>query len=287
MIASPGTARLCAHRQGPVPTVCLSFGERREMDGYALTLFPAGHCLGSAQVLVEYGGERLVYTGDFKLRSSRTSESPVVVPCDTLVMEVTFGEPIYRFPEEEHVVDDICAEIDAAFAAGEVPVVLGYALGKSQEALALLVDRGYDVAVHASILQVVDIYRELGTVFAGPGSFAPLVPGEIEGKVLLIPPGGRGRTSFDSLDRKRTLYLSGWGMNPAARNWYGADRVIPLSDHAGYDDLLRYAQESGARRVITVHGSADFSRVLRRDLGIEACHLDAKSPEATTQLSLF
>jgi Cft2 family RNA processing exonuclease len=257
------------------------------MDGYDVTLHPAGHCLGSAQLLVERAGERLVYTGDFKLRPSRTSETPVVVPCDTLIMEVTFGEPIYRFPAEEEVAAMLCGEIDEAFAAGEVPVVIGYALGKGQEALALLVERGYRVAVERSILQVAEIYSELGVAFVGPGSYGPLGQGPYEGMVLLVSPSALRRGPVRDLARTRTLYLSGWGMSASAQYRYGVDRVVPFSDHAGYDELLRYVEESGARRVVTVYGRPDFSRTISRELGVEACHLDDRSPTTAAQMGLF
>jgi len=287
LIATPATARLCAHRQGVVPTLQIPFGEPRRLDGYTLTLFPAGHCLGSAQALVEYEGERLVYTGDFKLRPSRTSEPPAILRCDTLVMEATFGDPLYHFPPEGEVVGELCREIDEALALGEVPVVLGYELGKSQEALALLVERGYTVAVHPAIFRIAEIYREFGVAFDGPGAYEAYESGSLEGKVLLAIPGARNQAIVRDLARKRTLYLSGWGMNESARYRYGADRVIALSDHAGYDDLLRYAAESGARRVVTVYGRPDFSKALGRELGVESCHLDATNPVAFAQLRLF
>jgi Cft2 family RNA processing exonuclease len=287
MIATPATARLAAHRQGAVPTLTLPFGERRELDGYAITLFPAGHCLGSAQALVECRGERIVYTGDFKLRPSRTSEPPVVVPCDTLIMEVTFGEPRYVFPPEAEVTDMLCAEIDGAFAVGEVPIVYGYTLGKSQEALALLVERGYQVAVHASILAIVDIYRDLGVSFDGPGSYERLSAKTVVGRVVLAPPNAKRHSPLAALERTRGIYLSGWAMHPSATYRFGTDRAVPLSDHAGYDDLLRYAADSGARRVITVHGTAKFAQTLERQLGVETCHLDRTCTTAATQMGLF
>jgi Cft2 family RNA processing exonuclease len=287
MIASPATARLAAHRQGAVPTLTIPFGERRDLGGYHATLFPAGHVLGSAQLLVERDGERLVYTGDFKLRASRTSEPPVVVPCETLVMEATFGEPVYRFPDDEEVAADLCREIDDALAAGQTPVVIGYALGKGQEALALLVERGYRVAVDRPILEIAAIYSELGVAFAGPGAYGPLGDGSLDGAVLLVSPGTLRRAPVRDLARKRTLYLSGWGMSASARYRYGVDRVVPFSDHAGYDELLRYVAQSGARRVVTVYGRPDFSRTVARELGVEACHLDEKNTTAVTQMALF
>jgi Cft2 family RNA processing exonuclease len=287
MIASPATARLAAARQGAVPTLATPFGERRDMGAYAMTLFPAGHCLGSAQALVEREGERLVYTGDFKLRASRTSEPPVVVPCDTLVMEVTFGHPTYRFPSPEEVADRLTAQIDEAFDAGEVPVVLGYELGKAQEALALLVERGYEVAVHSGVMRLVEVYREFGVAFDGPGSYARYERGKLDGKVFLAPPGARKQPMIAALPRKRTIFLTGWGMSASGRFRYGVDAVVPFSDHADYDELLRYVAESGARRVVTLYGDDAFCKAIGRELGVEACHLDRVQSVAATQMPLF
>jgi Cft2 family RNA processing exonuclease len=288
VIATHATSRLCGHRQGARPTLALPFGEPRDMGGYTLTLHPAGHCLGSAQALVEYRGERLVYTGDFKLRESRTSEPPVVLECDTLVMDVTFGEPPYLFPSLDEVTGMLCDEIETARAEGAVPVVVGYSLGKGQEALALLVERGYDVAVHPTTHAVVEIYRECGVRFEGPGSFGRLASGEAIGdRVLLVPPGALKQPLVRNLARKRTIYLTGWAMGGAARYRYGVDAIVPLSDHAGYDDLLRYVEQSGARRVVTLYGSPNFAKTLRREAGIEACHMGRGATVAATQMTLF
>ena len=287
IVATPGTARLCRHRMGPRPTLTIPFFERRDMGDYALTLYPAGHCLGSAQALVEIEGERFVYTGDFKLRESRTSEPPEIVPCDTLAIDTTFGDPRYVFPPLEEVVGMLREEIDAALASGETPVVAGYSLGKSQEALALLVENGYRVAVHAEVHAVVEIYRELGVAFDGPGSFEKLDARRVpDGAVLLVPPSALRQPFVQKIDPKRTLYLTGWAMN-GSRFRPGVDRMIPLSDHAGYDDLLRYVEASGARRVATLYGNPKFARTISRELGVEACYLGAGATIAETQLSLF
>ena len=181
----------------------------------------------------------------------------------------------------------LCGEIDEALAAGEVPVVIGYALGKSQEALALLVERGYRVAVERSILRIAEIYSDFGVAFAGAGAYEPLGSGPCDGTVLLVPPSALRRAPVRDLARTRTLYLSGWGMSASARYRYGVDRVIPFSDHAGYDELLRYVEESGARRVVTLYGRPDFARTLSRELGVEACHLDDRSPAPAMQMGLF
>src|SRR6201989_401217 len=127
----------------------------------------ARHCLGSAQVLVEAEGERLVYTGDVKLRANVTAEQAVIVPCDTLVMESTFGDPQYRFPPDVATYERLYAACGRALSDGAVPVVLAYALGKSQEALELLLKRRQRVTLQRSVWNVSEIYREGGVEFSG------------------------------------------------------------------------------------------------------------------------
>src|SRR4051812_30919269 len=168
IIATPETARIFRHRRGDAEMETLSYGERRDYGRFALTFFPAGHCLGSAQVLVEADGERLVYTGDIKLRPNVTAESAVIVPCDTLVMESTFGDPLYRFPPDVVTSARLYAAVDRSLSDDRVPVVLAYALGKGQEALELLLRRDYRVTLHGSVWNVAEIYRELGVEFSGP-----------------------------------------------------------------------------------------------------------------------
>ncbi|MCA1850210.1 MAG: MBL fold metallo-hydrolase, partial [Acidobacteria bacterium] len=116
IVSTPETARIFQHRRGGAEVEMLRYGERRDYGRYALTMFPAGHCLGSAQVLVESGGERLVYTGDFKLRPNVAAESAVIVPCDTLVMESTFGDPQYRFPPDVATYARLYAAVDRALS---------------------------------------------------------------------------------------------------------------------------------------------------------------------------
>ncbi|HYE16748.1 MAG TPA: MBL fold metallo-hydrolase [Pyrinomonadaceae bacterium] len=271
IVATPETARIFRHRVGDTEVEPLPYGERRDYGRYALTMFPAGHCLGSAQILVEADGERLVYTGDFKLRPNVAAENGVVVPCDTLVMESTFGDPQYRFPPDVATYDRLYAACDRALSASAVPVVLAYALGKSQEALELLLRRGYRVTLHGSVWNVTEIYRELGVQFSGP--YERYDRERLKGRVLIAPPGCRKQPMILNIERRYLIMLTGWAVSRSAPYMYkGVDLVLPLSDHADFDDLLRLARESGARRVITMHGARKFAAILREH-GFNAEHL--------------
>jgi putative mRNA 3-end processing factor len=267
LIATPESVRIIQHRvqsfAGAVTP--LPYGVPLDLPGplpARLMLYPAGHCLGSAQALIETGNIRICYTGDMKLRANVAAETGVVVPCDVLIIECTFGEPRYVFPPDAETHAALQAEIEAAYAAGEVPVVLGYALGKAQEALHLLTGRGYPVMCHGAVHAVCRIYEECGVRFPGP--YTRYVRGQVADNVLLCPPSARKHAMLRALMPVRTILLTGWALHPGAANIYrDVGRVLPLSDHAGYDDLLRYVEESGATTIYTVHGGTKFATDLR------------------------
>jgi Cft2 family RNA processing exonuclease len=271
IVATPETARIFRHRIGETRVETLNYGERRDYGRYALTFFPAGHCLGSAQTLVEADGERLVYTGDIKLRPNVAARDAVIVPCDTLVTESTFGDPQYKFPPDVATFDRLYAAVDRALSDDRVPVVLAYALGKSQEALELLLRRGYRVTLHGSVWNVTEIYRELGVEFSG--AYEKYDREHLRGRVLIAPPGCRRQPMVQNIPRRMTIMLTGWAVGKSAPYMYrDVDLVLPLSDHADYEDLIRLARETGAERIITMHGPRKFAERLR-ELGLNAEHL--------------
>jgi Cft2 family RNA processing exonuclease len=277
IVATPETARIFRHRRGEAEVETLQYGERRDYGRYALTFVPAGHCLGSAMILVEADGERLLYTGDFKLRPNVAAETAQIVPCDTLVMESTFGDPLYRFPPDVATFDRLYAAVDRALSDDRVPVVLAYALGKGQEALELLLRRGYRVTLHGSVWNVTEIYRELGVEFSGP--YERYDRERVRGRVLIAPPGCRKQPMVTNLERRYVIMLTGWALSKSAPYMYrGVDLVLPLSDHADFDELVRLVRETGAQRVITMHGAKKFAAILR-ELGFNAEHL-AEHPGA-------
>lgn len=271
IVSTPETARIFRHRIGEAAVEMMNYGERRDYGRYALTFYPAGHCLGSAQVLVEADGERLVYTGDFKLRPNVAAETAVIVPCDTLVMESTFGDPQFKFPPEVATVARLHAAVDRALSDDRVPVVLAYALGKSQEALEILLRGDYRVTLHGSVWNVTEIYRELGVKFSG--EYERYDREHLRGRVLIAPPGCRKQAMVTNIERRFVIMLTGWALHKSAPYMYkDVDLVLPLSDHADFDDLVRAARESGAARIITMHGAPKFAAHLR-ELGFNAEHL--------------
>lgn len=126
-LCTPATGQLYQHRLGMRPVLELPYREPREWGGVRLTTFPAGHCLGSAMLLAEDGEQSLLYTGDFKLTASATSECAEVPKADVLVIESTFGDPQYRFADRESIVAELVDVVRRALAAERTPIIEAYA----------------------------------------------------------------------------------------------------------------------------------------------------------------
>lgn len=270
-VATPATVALVACRLGRCRLEPLEFGERVERAGHQIWLEPAGHVLGAAQVVVEDpGGTRLVYTGDFSVRARATVPAATPVRADVLIMECTFGEPRYVFPSDDELRDRLRAFVARALTEGDSPVVLGYALGKAQEAVRLLHELGYPVRVHPGVAPLAAVYRQFGIDLGDYQVYA----GHLEpGEVLVAPPSARSNLP----PRAKTLYLSGWAMDRSAKYRLGVDDAIPLSDHADFAELVAFVGQVQPRRVYTTHGPAAFADHLCR-LGFDARHLGDHQP---------
>lgn len=266
-LATPATVALVAQRLGASRLTPLEFGQRLVRSDHQIWLAPAGHVLGAAQVIVESpDGQRLVYTGDFSVRARRSIQPATPLRADILIMECTYGLPQYVFPPDEEIRERLDAFIASALADAVTPVLLGYALGKAQEAMALVSSLGYPVCVHPTIAALANVYRRFGAELGRYDVYQGTVPA---GQVLIAPPSLRR----DFLPpRSRTLYLSGWALDPAARYRLGVDDALPLSDHADFTELVSFVTRVQPREVYTTHGPPAFADHLRR-LGFAAQHL--------------
>ncbi len=274
VILTEPTARLLRQRlRGQREERVLRFHERVEFSGpqggFALTLLPAGHILGSAMALVEWRGGTLLYTGDFRLRPSPACEPcefAAARGCDSLVMETTFGRPEYVFPPTPAIAEDVLRFCRAALAAGETPVLLGWTLGKAQELMCLLADSGLPVAVHEAVLPLARIYEQCGVRL---GAYTALDAAE-PGRVLICPPTFAQSPQRAALGPCRLAVATGWAMESSCKYRSGVDAAFPLSDHADFHELIEFVRQVQPRRVFTTHGfAADFAATLR-DLGFAA-----------------
>jgi Cft2 family RNA processing exonuclease len=245
-----------------------AYGEPLEAGGVTLRLVPAGHVLGSAQLHFESAGDSLLYTGDFKRRSSRTSIPAVAPSARTLLIETTFGLPVFRFPDTPELERRLVEACRETIAGGEVPVVLAYSLGKSQEAAAILAEAGLPTVLHGAAWKLLPVYAAAG--LALPRSRAYETGPPVSGEVLVTPPSTVRTPMVRAIRKRRVLYLSGWAIREAARAENDADVRIPMSDHADFDALRAHVREVRPQTVVTLHGFAhDFARILAAD-GVDA-----------------
>jgi Cft2 family RNA processing exonuclease len=279
IVTTPSNAAICRSRfRSPCDFEEHAFNEPWSHGEHTLTLFPAGHVLGSAQLMIEGEGGRFVYTGDFKLAPSYTCERAEVKRCDVLLMECTFGRPHYVFPPRAEVEDAIVAFATKALEDGCTPVFYAYSLGKAQEAMAILGKAGVPIAVHGAIDAIARVYRGAGVQLPAYERYdATTYDGA---RALVWPPSSTPpRVLRDK--PSRSAVLTGWALDKNAHYRYGADTAIPLSDHADYNALLRYIELAQPRKVLLNHGKRDFVWRLRR-LGVDATYL-----EPYEQLALF
>jgi putative mRNA 3-end processing factor len=248
-----------------------AYGEPAESGAARLKLFPAGHILGSAQVRFEEGGRSLLYTGDFKRRASATARMAETPASDVLLTETTFGLPVFRFPPREEVEKRLVAACRTALDEGKTPVLLAYALGKSQEAAAILTSAGIPTVLHGAAWKLTPEYAAAGTSFAlsRPYDLGPPGPGE----ALIVPPSCARTPVVGKIKQRRVIYLSGWALRPASRADFDADVLLPMSDHADFEDLLAHVEQVSPEMVLTMHGYAsDFARILT-NRGVSAVSL--------------
>jgi Cft2 family RNA processing exonuclease len=275
-ISSPATAALCARRWGAPDLEVHRFHESWDADGAKVTLLPAGHILGSSMVLVERGGTRVLYTGDFRLKPAVTAEPCVPVSADVLVMECTFGDPRYRFPDRLEVLDLLCDFVEETLAMETVPILLAYSLGKAQELASLLAERGVRVWLHDHAWAMLEVYQEFGHQFPGCRRF------EMEAVVngaLILPPGPATWPLVRSFRRRRVAAVTGWALDSGRLP--RCDAAFPISDHADFDELLELVDRVRPRKIYTLHGPDRFAARLR-SLG-----RDAEPASLALQGSLF
>jgi Cft2 family RNA processing exonuclease len=294
VVTSPNNARVCRQRFGLRRERALSllqdqrpetvfetheFNEPWQLGEHRLTLFSAGHVLGSSQLMIEGERGRFVYTGDFKLEPSYTAEAPEVKRCDVLLMECTYGRPQYVFPPRAEVAGRMVQWARTTLEAGAVPIFYAYSLGKAQEALAILGDAGLPLTAHSAICAMADVYRDAGVALP---PYRPYDADAFDGEQVVIwPPSGRALPKAVRGKPVRTASLTGWTVASGAPFRQGTDTGFPLSDHADYPSLLRYVELAQPNKVLLNHGWRDFVARLRA-LGVDAEYLEENS-----QLALF
>lgn len=280
----------------------LDYGAPIDFNGVRVSLHPAGHLLGSAQVRIEHAGRVLVVSGDFKTHADPTCRPLEIVPCDEFVTEATFASPAYRWPPAEQVFEEINGWWRANQIARRASVIFAYALGKAQRILAGVDASIGPIHVHGAVAEFLPVYAAAGVALPATTTVEPQRVRIQNGRPLVIaPPSTAGSRWLTRLGPSATAMASGWMQTraaagvgsdgagprgPAARR--GVDRGFVLSDHADWDGLLATIRATGARRVGVTHGSPHALVRALGEAGLEAYALGARQEAAAVrQLNLW
>jgi putative mRNA 3-end processing factor len=277
-LATPECARLLRARLNEAIRVQeLPHGAPLDINGVRLSLHPAGHILGSAQVRLERGGEVWVVTGDFKRHADPTCAPFEPLRCQTLITESTFGLPVFNWPDPNDVAADINAWWRQNKAQGAPSVLFAYALGKAQRILAQL-DAGIGpILAHGAVEHLLEAYRQAGVLLP------PTLPvpedrrrSDLGGALVIAPPSAEGSPWMRRFPGAGRAFASGWMQIRGNRRRRALDRGFVLSDHADWSGLLTTIAASGAGKVLVTHGfTEELVQYLRgKGLAAEALRTD-------------
>jgi putative mRNA 3-end processing factor len=257
---------------GDISLQTLDYGEAIEHKGVRISLHPAGHVLGSAQVRLERKGRVWVASGDYKLADDGTCRPFEAVRCDTFITESTFGLPIYRWPPQTALFADINDWWQRNAAAGRASILFCYAFGKAQRIL-----RGVDstigpIVCHGAVEPLNAVYRATGVPL--PGTFRvtdqAMNKSAFSQALVLVPPSAAGTPWLRRFGDYSDAFASGWMQLRGARRRRGVDRGFVLSDHADWPGLHGAIGSTGAGQVFVTHGNIAVMVRYLREQGLDA-----------------
>lgn len=252
--ASPATAALMRARGHRGPVRELTFGQTLALPSADVTMYPAGHILGSAMFFIETEEGSLLYTGDCRRPPSPASEGFALPDrsVDQLIIEATFGLPLYKWEPHEVLFSQIRTFAAKTLDAEAVPILLCYSLGKAQEVMMALAasDPPVTVQIHPAGVPLTRIYEEFGMSM---GHWEPFDPENLAGKVLIIPSSALNNPDIRMIPNRRLAYVSGWASIDAYGSRLMADTLIPLSDHLDFFSLMDLCREIAPGHIWLTH----------------------------------
>jgi putative mRNA 3-end processing factor len=260
VLATPETLAIMKSRYGPEASgsvQALGYGETVEIGGVGVRLVPAGHILGSAQVVLEWRGSRVVVSGDYKRRRDPTCPPFEPIACDVFITEATFALPVFRHPDDKDEIGRLLHSM--AVFPDRTHLVGVYALGKCQRLIRLVREAGYDkpIYLHGALVGLCDLYREFGIDLGElrPATEAP--PGIFAGVLVLAPPSSLGDRWSRRMADPVLAFASGWMRIKQRAKQRGVELPLVISDHADWDELTATLDDVGAPEVWVTHGRED------------------------------
>jgi putative mRNA 3-end processing factor len=281
-LAAADAGHVLRARLGRINLQTAAWGETVRIGDVQVSLHPAGHVLGSAQVRLECGGRVWVASGDYKAAPDFAAEDTTCaafepVRCDTFISESTFGLPIYRWQAQSAIAAHINAWWAANAAAGRASVLYAYSFGKAQRILAMADAAIGPIVCHGATESLNAAYRESGVRLPATRLVTDVADrNELRQALVLAPPSARGSTWLKRFGEHADAFASGWMQLRGARRRNGVDRGFVLSDHADWPGLMRAIEATGATRVIVTHGQVPVMVRHLASLGLDARAFDTE-----------
>jgi len=261
-------------RLGDITLQALPWGEAVVQNGVRISLHPAGHVLGSAQVRLEHRGEVWVASGDYHVSGAGdrnpTCDAFEPVACHCFITESTFGLPVYRWRPEAETFGDINAWWAANAAQGRASLLLAYSFGKAQRVLAGVDASIGPIVVHGSVERLNEAYRHAGVALPATTAVDDIAAADLRRALVVAPPGVADSAWARRLGEQRDAFASGWMQLRGPRRRRGLDRGFALSDHADWPGLQRAIGATGCERVIVTHGFEDVMVRWLNEQGLQA-----------------
>jgi putative mRNA 3-end processing factor len=233
------------------------YGQPITHKGVEITLFPAGHILGSAQVRLSWNGSTVVFSGDFKRRYDPTTPPFEPVTCDVFVTEATFGLPVFVHPPAEEEIGRLLRSLRQF--PERCHLVGVYVLGKCQRVIRVLREAGYDrpIYLHGALIKLCQLYEEHGLPLGALIPFAETKPASLAGEIVLAPPSALHDRWASKLPEPVTALASGWMRIRARAKQKAVELPLVISDHADWPELTRTLEDVGAPEIWVTHGRED------------------------------
>ncbi len=281
VIATPETIRLLDKKIKKSVALACPYKRPFTIGNVQVELIPSGYIPGSSQIVVNKDDDTIIYTGEINLRESLTATAAEIKRCPKAILKCSYSPPKYVFPPAEEVVGSLVEFIDNTLGSGAVPVILAETPGKAEDIVKILSVIGYKLSLHKSVYRTVKVYEEFGIKFSNYEQFKPK---KTEGRVMIFPPHKGQSNNLEKIKNKKMAIVVEHTADerPNIKKVFKADEAFPLSNHAGYDELLRFVELMGPEKVYLIDGhAAEFAQTLRTR-GFEAVPL-----EKPTQLKLL
>jgi len=252
--ATAETLAIMGVRYGEQQGHAVAYGESVKVGEVEIGFVPAGHVLGSAQIILDYRGERVVVSGDYKRRPDPTCAPFVVTPCDIFITEATFGLPVFRHPDTGGEIDRLLHRLHSD---PERCVLVGaYALGKAQRVIAELRGRGHGdpIYYHGAMERLCQLYEALGVPLGELRPATGVAKDELKGRIVICPPGALNDRWSRRLPDPVTAMASGWMRIRQRARQRNVELPLIISDHADWDELTQTIRDVAPTEVWITHG---------------------------------